>query len=72
MPTAEIPSAAVTIRPRAMSVSELAQRLRGGEPAVMGRLQEDRLVLDLRTVLPEEEEDLLKALVKAVLGGEES
>lgn len=72
MPTAELPSVAVTLRPRHMNVSELAQRLRTGEPAVMGRLQEDRLVLDLRTVLPGEEEWLVQALVKAIFGGEES
>jgi L-seryl-tRNA(Ser) seleniumtransferase len=33
-----------------------------GEPAVVGRIEEGRYLLDPRTVLPEEDEALLKAL----------
>jgi L-seryl-tRNA(Ser) seleniumtransferase len=36
--------------------------LRSGDPPVIARIENDRLVLDLRTVLPEEEEDLVRAL----------
>jgi L-seryl-tRNA(Ser) seleniumtransferase len=36
--------------------------LRSGDPPVIARIESDRLVLDLRTVLPEEEEDLVRAL----------
>jgi L-seryl-tRNA(Ser) seleniumtransferase len=35
--------------------------LRTGNPPVIARIQDDRLVLDLRTVFPEEEEDLIRA-----------
>jgi len=44
------------------SPQELARRLRMGEPAVVGRIEEERYLLDPRTVLPEEDEALLKAL----------
>ncbi|MFQ5885870.1 MAG: L-seryl-tRNA(Sec) selenium transferase [Anaerolineae bacterium] len=44
------------------SPQELARRLRMGEPAVVGRIEEGRYLLDPRTVLPEEDEALLKAL----------
>ncbi len=37
--------------------------LRAATPPVIARIESDRLVLDLRTVLPEEEEDLVKALL---------
>lgn len=37
-------------------------RLRAGDPPVIGRIDDDRLMLDLRTVLPEEEAELLAAL----------
>jgi L-seryl-tRNA(Ser) seleniumtransferase len=40
----------------------LAARLRRARPAVVGRLQDDRLVLDPRTVLPEQEESLVAAV----------
>ena len=38
------------------------QRLRAGKPPVIARIEKDRLVLDLRTVLPEEDEELIQAL----------
>jgi L-seryl-tRNA(Ser) seleniumtransferase len=36
--------------------------LRANDPPVIGRIENDRLILDLRTVFPEEEEDLLAAI----------
>jgi len=41
---------------------ELAQRLRLGSPPVIGRIERDAFVLDLRTVLPSEEAALEQAL----------
>ncbi len=38
------------------------RELRAGSPPVIARIEDDRLVLDLRTVLPEEEADLVRAL----------
>ncbi len=38
----------------------LAAALRGGDPPVIARIEDDRLVLDPRTVLPEEEGTLLE------------
>ena len=43
-------------------VATLERRLRCGDPPVVARIEEDRLLLDLRTVLPEEEPLLVKAL----------
>jgi L-seryl-tRNA(Ser) seleniumtransferase len=43
----------------------LAARLRAGDPPVVGRIHEDRLLLDARTVLPGEDEALLAAVVAA-------
>jgi L-seryl-tRNA(Ser) seleniumtransferase len=36
--------------------------LRAGDPPIIARIENDRLVLDLRTVLVEEEDDLVRAL----------
>jgi L-seryl-tRNA(Ser) seleniumtransferase len=41
---------------------ELERRLRAGNPPVVARISDERLVLDLRTVLPEEEDALVAAL----------
>jgi L-seryl-tRNA(Ser) seleniumtransferase len=38
------------------------KRLRAGEPPVIARIEDGRLLLDLRTVFPEEEEELKQAL----------
>jgi L-seryl-tRNA(Ser) seleniumtransferase len=38
------------------------RRLRAGEPPVVARIEDQRLILDLRTVFPQEEEDLAAAL----------
>jgi L-seryl-tRNA(Ser) seleniumtransferase len=46
-------------------VVEVERRLRGGDPAVVARIEEQRLLLDLRTVLPEEEQLLVRALLSA-------
>ena len=44
----------------------LAQRLRVGSPPVIGRIEREALVLDLRTVLPAEEPALRRALKAAL------
>ena len=46
------------------AAQRLAALLRQGTPAVVGRIEQDRLVLDPRTVLPEEEEPLLARLTE--------
>ena len=56
----------LAISPRG-SAKRLAAALRTGEPAVVARLVEGRVVLDPRTVVPAEDPDLLLA-VRAALG----
>ena len=50
---------------------QLAAALRAADPPVIARIEEDRLVLDPRTVLMEEERELLR-IVAATTKGEES
>jgi L-seryl-tRNA(Ser) seleniumtransferase len=61
-PTAELPTIAVALRPGAAGADAFAARLRQGTPPVVARVMEDRLVVDLRTVPPEDEGLLLDAL----------
>ena len=44
----------------------LARELRAGDPPVVGRIEADHLVLDPRTVLPEEEQILLTSLTRTL------
>ena len=48
----------------------LAGRMRRGQPPVVGRIEEERFLLDPRTVLPEREEMLLE-VVRHALSGED-
>ncbi|NLI11214.1 MAG: L-seryl-tRNA(Sec) selenium transferase [Peptococcaceae bacterium] len=50
MPLADLPTAVVAVSPLAMSAGDLQAGLRQGLPAVLGRVQEDRLLLDVRTI----------------------
>ncbi|HYU52868.1 MAG TPA: L-seryl-tRNA(Sec) selenium transferase, partial [Gemmatimonadaceae bacterium] len=61
-PTAEIASSAVVFQ---SDVDRLEERLRRGDPPVIGRIADRRLLLDLRSVLPREDAVLVKAIVRA-------
>jgi L-seryl-tRNA(Ser) seleniumtransferase len=65
LPDQALPSWVVEVSPDGTSDEELARRLRVGEPAVVGRLRDGRLVLDVRTVFPEQEAALVEALRRA-------
>ncbi len=69
LPTAGLPSWGVEVVPRGMTVLELAGRLREEQPAIIGRLQDEKLLLDLRTILPGEESVLVKVLAGLLKGG---
>ena len=66
MPGAEIPSYALVLRSEFsdLSVEMMASRLRAGAPAVHARVSEDRILLDLRTILPGQTAALIEALAK--------
>jgi len=49
------------------SPDRLAAALRAADPPVVARIEEDRLVLDPRTVLVEEERELLRTVVEVVI-----
>jgi L-seryl-tRNA(Ser) seleniumtransferase len=56
----------VEIQAHAIGDSELARRLRTSSPAVVGRLRDGKLVLDLRTVFERQEAALVAAIRAAV------
>ena len=61
-PTTRIPSAALELTGDAAA---LEQRLRAGDPPVIGRIEAGRLLLDLRSLPPAEDDALADALRRA-------
>ncbi|MDF2974834.1 MAG: L-seryl-tRNA selenium transferase [Microvirga sp.] len=63
LPGETLPSWALVVSPAdGEAVDALARRLRLGDPGIFGRIEQDRLFLDLRTVLPEDDQMLLQSL----------
>jgi L-seryl-tRNA(Ser) seleniumtransferase len=62
----------VEVEVAGLSDAALARRLRTGTPAVMGRLRDGKLVLDVRTVFPHQEPALVEAMRAAVSGPPDS
>jgi L-seryl-tRNA(Ser) seleniumtransferase len=52
LPTVELPTAAVALGTPGRPAERLDEALRSGRPPVLGRLLDDHLLLDCRTVLP--------------------
>jgi L-seryl-tRNA(Ser) seleniumtransferase len=61
LPEVSVPSWAIAIAPSNPDL--FAQQLRLGEPAVLARVQAGRVLIDLRTVLPHDEDALVKCLL---------
>jgi L-seryl-tRNA(Ser) seleniumtransferase len=67
-PTQSLPTKLIRIASARYSAAQLEQRLRRAPAgvSVIARVEGDRLILDLRTVFPEQEPVLLKTLASAV------
>jgi L-seryl-tRNA(Ser) seleniumtransferase len=68
LPLQAIPTRVLAIR-GAENAGLLEERLRRGEPPVLVRVKEDRVLVDLRTVAPSEETALRQALANALCAG---
>ena len=67
LPLTELPGFAVALTPHEISVDALSIRLRQGKLPVVGRVQDNRLLLNLRTIRPDEESHLIESLRAALL-----
>jgi len=67
-PAVEIPTALVAVGHAVLGPERLAGALRAGDPPVVARVADERLVLDLRTVRPEEENALRLSLIRVLSG----
>jgi len=65
LPLADIPTLVVTVKPRDRGPDRLERALRTGSPAIICRIKEDKLVLDMRTIQPGEEKEIAAAFKRA-------
>jgi L-seryl-tRNA(Ser) seleniumtransferase len=61
-PSAVLPTRLIAVTHAGLSADELCARLRGSNPPVVARVEEGRVLLDLRTIFPEQDANLATAL----------
>jgi L-seryl-tRNA(Ser) seleniumtransferase len=66
LPEVALPTYAVSIKSDEISVNELEERLRKGNPPIIARIKEDSLIIDARTVRDEDLESLVKGVKLAL------
>ena len=66
MPNGQLASVTLDIRPHSLSVGELALRMRTNRFPVAGYVEANVLRLDLRTVFPSQDSDLISSLLAAL------
>src|SRR5579859_6336085 len=63
-PTSSLPTFLLAVTAESLSADELATRLRHHQPSIVARVEEGRVLLDLRTVFgPAEEAEIVRALL---------
>jgi L-seryl-tRNA(Ser) seleniumtransferase len=61
-PSAVLPTKLLAITSKTLGAEEVSQRLRKSKPPIIARIEEGRVLLDLRTVFPEQDAMLRDAL----------
>jgi L-seryl-tRNA(Ser) seleniumtransferase len=64
MPEQDLPTVAVTLQPEGISINKLEELLRKGDEPVVGRIENDLLLLDMRTVADREIAPLAAILLR--------
>ena len=54
LPLLELPSRCLSIRIEGLSANKLEKEMRGNSPPIIGRIEDDRFVMDPRTLLDED------------------
>ena len=67
LPLTELPGWAIALQPKEISINTLVRRLRETDPAVVGRVQDNRLLIDPRTLDSSEDKALTRALQQAFI-----
>ncbi|MGH9603179.1 MAG: L-seryl-tRNA(Sec) selenium transferase [Terriglobales bacterium] len=65
-PGARLPTWLLAVTAEGLSAAELSARLRAAELPVIGRVEEGRVLLDLRTVFPQQDAAVIAALIESL------
>lgn len=65
-PDASLPTKLIALESRRRTASDIEATLRAQDPPAILRIEEDKALVDLRTVFPDEEEALLEGLCRAL------
>jgi L-seryl-tRNA(Ser) seleniumtransferase len=63
-----LPTALIAVRHSQMSAARLEEALRRGNPAIVGRVEQNEFIIDLRTVREDEEDKIAQALALVASG----
>ena len=66
LPRSSISSVTLDLLPRHISLEELAVRLRASEPPVIPYISGGRVKLDLRTIFPRQDQEVIRAIRQAI------
>jgi len=66
LPEIDLPTYAIAVQSAALSVNEFEERLRKGNPAIIARIKDDKLILDARTIMKKDFDSLTKGIKTAL------
>ncbi|MBI4663233.1 MAG: L-seryl-tRNA(Sec) selenium transferase [Verrucomicrobia bacterium] len=66
LPRSVVPSVAVNLVPKSLALEKFAVRLRTAAPPVVGYISEGRFKLDLRTIFPRQDDEVVRAIRTAL------
>jgi L-seryl-tRNA(Ser) seleniumtransferase len=66
LPEVDLPTYAVSIKSNTISINELEERLRKGNPPIIARIKEDSLILDARTIRDKDFDGLVRGVKTAL------
>jgi L-seryl-tRNA(Ser) seleniumtransferase len=61
-PATKLPTSLLSVTCEGMSADDLAERLRRSDPPIVARVEEGRVLIDLRAVFPEQDGEVSRAL----------
>jgi L-seryl-tRNA(Ser) seleniumtransferase len=69
LPDVQLPSYGLSLLPASMTVQTFEQHMRRNDPPIIGRIEKDRFLVDMRTIMEEEEHELVYGIEAALRDG---
>jgi L-seryl-tRNA(Ser) seleniumtransferase len=55
LPTEELPTVVIVVEHKSLTATRIAEKFRSANPPIIGRIKDDRFLLDLRTIFDPQE-----------------